>query len=52
VEDREGTVAVIDGEGGVGSKAKVNVYSGCPVLSFKGSNLIYLPSCSNWHILD
>jgi len=40
------------GEGGIGSKTKVNVCLGCPVLGLKSSNLICLPSCSNWHMLD
>jgi len=47
VEDREGTIAIRGGEGGVGRKAKVDVCVGCLVLGLKGSNLIYLLSCSN-----
>jgi len=52
VGDREGTVTIRGGEGGVGSKAKVDVCWGCPVLGLKGNSLICLPSCSNWHMLD
>jgi len=52
VRNREGTVAMRDGEGGVGSKAKVDICWGYPVLDLKGSSLIFLPLCSNWHMLD
>ena len=38
VGDREGTIAMRSGEGGVSSKAKVDVCWGCPVLGLKGSS--------------
>jgi len=52
VRDRKRTAAIRGEEGRVDSKAKVDVCWGCPVLGLKGSSLICLPSCSNWHILD
>jgi len=47
VKDTEGTLAIRDGKGGFGSKIKVDVCLGCPVLGLKGSSLICLPLCSN-----
>jgi len=49
--DREGAI-VMSGEGGVDSKAKVNICLSYPILGLKSSSLICLPSCSNWHMLD
>ena len=42
MRDREGTIAMRGGEGEVGSKAKVDVCWGCPVLVLKDSNLLIL----------
>ena len=30
----------------------VDVWTGCLILGLKRSNLIFLPLCSNWHMLD
>jgi len=50
VGNREGTVAMRGGEGRVGSKAKVDVCWGCPVLSLKSSNLNCLPYAQIVHV--
>ena len=36
---------------GLTAKPKIDVCLGCPVLDLKDSTLIYLPLCSNWHLL-